>query len=156
MLVIMELTRNMEDYLEAIYALSRDKGRVRVKDIAHRLGIKSASVSEMLRKLDKCKYVAYEKYGDIELTSSGNLIGKTVMVRHETIKAFLKVILVPENVAEKSACTIEHNLEAETIEQIGKFVKFVGAYGMHPKWLDHFEVYCRTGKIPECSYKDVK
>ena len=149
----MQLTRNMEDYLETIYALSKEKGDVRVKDIAHKLGIKSASVSEMLRKLDKCGYVACEKYGDIALTSKGELTGKTVMVRHETIKAFLKIIYVPEDVAERSACTIEHNLEAETIEQLTKFVKFVGAYGMHPKWLEHFEVYCRTGKIPKCRYE---
>ncbi|MEA3343034.1 MAG: metal-dependent transcriptional regulator [archaeon] len=147
----MELTRNMEDYLEAIYALSRDND-VRVKDIADRLGIKSASVSEMLRKLDKCRYVAYERYGKIELTSNGELIGKTVMVRHETIKAFLRIILVPVDAAEKSACTIEHNLEPETVEQLTKFVKFVGAYDMHPKWLEHFEAYCESGKIPKCDY----
>ncbi len=149
----MELTRNMEDYLEAIYALSKEKGCVRVKDIAHRLSIKSASVSEMLRKLDKCRYVECVKYGNIALTSKGELVGKTVMVRHETIKAFLKIIFVPEDVAERSACTIEHNLEAETIEQLTKFVKFVGAYDMHPMWLEHFEVYCRTGKIPKCRYE---
>jgi len=143
----------MEDYLETIYALSKEKGDVRVKDIAHNLGIKSASVSEMLRKLDKCRYVACEKYGDIALTSKGELVGKTVMVRHETIKAFLKIIFVPEDVADRSACTIEHNLEVETIEQLTKFVKFVGAYSMHPKWLEHFEVYCRTGNIPKCKYE---
>ena len=150
--MIMQLTRNMEDYLEAIYALSKDKGYVRVKDIARKLAIKSPSVSEMLRKLDKCQYVVYEPYGKIVLTKDGKLIGKTVMVRHETVKAFLKIIFVPEDAAEKSACTIEHNLEAETIEQLTKFVKFVGAYDMHPRWLEHFEVYCRTGKIPKCDY----
>lgn len=151
MLVFMQLTRNMEDYLEAIYALSKDK-EVRVTDIARRLEIKSPSVSEMLRKLDKCRYVVYEPYGRIMLTKKGELLGKTVMVRHETIKKFLMIILVPPDVAERSACTIEHNLEAETVEQLTKFVKFVGAYGMHPKWLEHFEAYCRTGKIPKCRY----
>ncbi len=150
MLTDMQLTRNMEDYLEAIYALSKDKGYVRVTDIAHKLAIKSPSVSEMLRKLDKCRYVVYEPYGKIILTKDGELIGKTVMVRHETIKAFLKIILVPDAVAEKSACTIEHNLEPQTIEQLTKFVKFVDTYEMHPKWLEHFEVYCKTGKIPKC------
>ncbi|MEA1939253.1 MAG: transcriptional regulator MntR, partial [Candidatus Caldatribacteriota bacterium] len=45
------ITRNMEDYLEAILNLQNDKGYVRVKDIADRLEVKCPSVSEMIKKL---------------------------------------------------------------------------------------------------------
>lgn len=39
------LTPTMEDYLEAIFNLAKEKGAVRVRDIAKRLGVKMPAVS---------------------------------------------------------------------------------------------------------------
>ena len=44
-------TRNMEDYLEAIWNLQNKKGYVKAKDIAERLEVSRPSVSEMIKKL---------------------------------------------------------------------------------------------------------
>jgi Mn-dependent DtxR family transcriptional regulator len=41
------LTPTMEDYLEAIYNLVREKRVVRVRDIAKRLGVKMPTVTNM-------------------------------------------------------------------------------------------------------------
>ena len=45
------LTSVMEDYLEAIFDLDREKKVVRVKDIARRMDVKMPTVSSMLRTL---------------------------------------------------------------------------------------------------------
>ena len=45
------MNSNREDYLQAIYRLSQEKGYTNNKNIAEFLGISKASVSEMVRKL---------------------------------------------------------------------------------------------------------
>lgn len=146
----MNLTQTEEDYLEAIYSIARKKGYVRVKDIAKKLEVRPPSVTEMLVKFNNKGLVDHERYGGIILTKKGERIGKSVMTRHETIKKFLQIILIPEKSAEKSACEMEHHLDPKTVEQLTKFVSFVKSAPLYPKWLEHFEIYCQKGKVPEC------
>jgi len=47
------LTPTMEDYLEAMYNLSKEKKAVRVKDIAKKLGVKMPTVTSMLKSLKR-------------------------------------------------------------------------------------------------------
>ncbi len=46
-----DLTPAVEDYLKAIYALTRDQGRASTNQLAQRLGVAPASVTGMLQKL---------------------------------------------------------------------------------------------------------
>ncbi|MBW2643899.1 MAG: metal-dependent transcriptional regulator, partial [Deltaproteobacteria bacterium] len=70
------LTPAMEDYLEAIFNLDREKRVVRVRDIAKRLGVRMPTVTSMLKTLSKRELVDYEKYEYLELTDNGRAIGK--------------------------------------------------------------------------------
>lgn len=140
------LTRKVEDYLEAILNVTEDKGYVRTKDIAKKLGVTSPSVVEMMKKLNSMKYVNYRKYDGVILTTEGKEIAAAVKERHDIIRAFLKIINVPQKIANKDACTIEHNLNPKTIEQIKKLVDFVETAPGCPKWVEHFEEYCQTGE----------
>ncbi len=149
----MNLTQTEEDYLEAIYRITREKGYVRVKDIAKKLNVRPPSVTEMLIKFNNKGLVNYEKYGGITLTKKGERIGKSVMTRHNTIKKFLQIILIPEEIAERSACKMEHHLDPKTVEQLTKFVSFVEQAPLYPRWLEHFRIYCQKGKVPECDRK---
>jgi DtxR family Mn-dependent transcriptional regulator len=92
------------------------------------------------------KYVNYRKYDGKTLTLQGKEIASAVKERHDIIRAFLKIIKVPQNIANKDACTIEHHLNPKTIEQIKKLVDFVDNAPGCPKWVEHFEEYCKTGK----------
>jgi len=65
------LTPAMEDYLEAIFNLSKEKRVVRVKDIAKRLDVKMPTVTSMLKTLSKRELIDYEKYEYLELTKKG-------------------------------------------------------------------------------------
>ena len=55
------LTSSMEDYLEKIYELMKEKGYARVSDIASSLSVQPSSVTKMIQKLDDKKLVTYEK-----------------------------------------------------------------------------------------------
>ncbi|GAH83534.1 unnamed protein product, partial [marine sediment metagenome] len=112
------LSRKAEDYLEAILNIAEKKGYTRVKDIASALDIKPSSVVEMLKRLNDMGLVEYRKYDGVTLTPKGREIASVVKDRHDTIKAFLEIIKVPEKIADKDACIIEHELEAKTIEQL--------------------------------------
>jgi DtxR family Mn-dependent transcriptional regulator len=142
------VSRKAEDYLEAILSIAERKGYTRVKDIASALDVKPPSVVEMLRRLNDMDLVDYQKYEGVQLTPRGAEIARVVKDRHETIRAFLEILKVPEKIADKDACIIEHDLEPETIGQLKKFVQFVKSAPDYPQWLEHFELFCATGKHP--------
>jgi len=139
------LTRKAEDYLEAILNISEQKGYARIRDIARALSVTPASAVEMAKKLDDKRLVIYRKYDGVTLTPKGKEIAEIVRDRHEIIRAFLEIINVPKETADKDACIIEHELEAKTIEQIKNLVRFVQSAPDYPQWLKHFEIFCATG-----------
>jgi len=65
------LGESLEDYLEAILLLGAQKRPVRVKDIAHFLGVSRPSVVNALNQLKNKGLVRHEHYGDVELTIRG-------------------------------------------------------------------------------------
>ena len=131
------LTRKVEDYLEAIYNIIERKGYARTKDIADELMIKPPSVCEMVKKLDERRLVNYEKYSGVILTHKGEEIAKAVKERHDALIKLLKIMHLPDEIAERDACTIEHHLHPKTIVQIKKFVKFVE----NSEWQEDFKIY---------------
>jgi len=139
-------SKNVEDYLEAIYNITERKGYARTKDISRELDVRPPSVTEMLKKLDNIGLVNYERYGGVILTKKGERIAKVVKTRHDAIKAFLSILLISEKTAERDACKLEHDLSPETIEQLTKFVNFVKKAPIYPKWLEHFKEFCITGE----------
>lgn len=104
-------------------------------------------MTELLKKLEKEGLVNYERYGGVTLTDKGRKIGRAVKTRHDTLKKFLGILLVPERTAERDACMLEHDLSPETIEQLTKFVEFFESAPPNPKWLERFREFCRTGKF---------
>jgi DtxR family Mn-dependent transcriptional regulator len=143
-----DLSRKAEDYLEAIYVISLEKGIVRIRDICKELGTKPPSVVEMVKKLNDRGYLIYKKNEGLYLTAEGEEIGRVIKDRHDTIFAFLKFIGVPEQVADEDACVIEHELHPKTVEQIKSLVSFIETAPDHPQWLDHFAIFCELGKHP--------
>jgi len=147
------LSRKTEDYLEAIYNIIEKKGYARVKDIASELNVSSPSVTEMMKKLSNKGFIVYEKYSGITLTNKGRKIAEGVKRRHVIFEDFLNIILVPKDIANRDACTMEHHLDPKTIEQFSKFVEFVKSAPISPKWLEHFKEYCKTGKY-KCEHRE--
>ena len=109
----------LEDYLESIYEISKQKTSVRITDIALALKISKPSVNRAVNTLKKQGLVSHEPYGDIILTEKGFELGEAVYHRHTMIKKFLvNVLHIPEDDAEKEACQIEHNISQNTVEKM--------------------------------------
>lgn len=153
-----DLSSNMEDYLEAIAALKKENDIARVRDISRMLGVKSSSVNSALRTLSKKGLVKHEKYGYINLTSKGEKIALEVQGRHDILLKFLtKILSIDEDTASQDACRMEHVISMQTFSKLTKFIKFVetGLNGNKPEWLKSYKYYLRTGKKRKCKMRKI-
>ncbi len=113
-----------EDYLKAIYLLREKNGQVRIKDLSEMLGVKPSTVVDYLKKLSRNGLVIYKKRGIIDLTPKGIEIAKGIYYKHSIVKEFLcKVLGVPEEIADKDACYIEHGIHNETLNKMKLVLK---------------------------------
>lgn len=145
------LTSVMEDYLEAIFDLEKDKKVVRVRDIAKRMDVKMPSVSSMLKTLSGRGLVNYEKHEYIELTEKGARVGKEMRRRHGILLKFLTEILKIEfKTADEEACKMEHTLSSATLDSFTDFMAFIQSCPRAGEnWLHHFEEFRVHGHRPE-------
>lgn len=120
-------TPSMEDYLERIYSLIEEKGYARVSDIAEALEVHPSSVTKMVQKLDKDKYLIYEKYRGLVLTPKGKKIGKRLVDRHSLLEEFMQIIGVDESHIYQDVEGIEHHLSWESITCIEYLVQYFQA-----------------------------
>lgn len=147
------LSANMEDYLEAILALTKKNSVTRVGNIADRLDVKSSSVNSALTVLVGKRLVVHEKYGYVDLTPEGEKIAQDVQKKHDILFKFLSEFLcISKEKAIKEACVIEHSISRETSMRLAKFFKFIdnGCNGEKPRLLKNFEHYLNTGKKKSC------
>lgn len=117
-------TPSMEDYLERIYKLIDEKGYARVSDIAEGLEVHPSSVTKMIQKLDKDKYLIYEKYRGLILTTKGKKMGKRLVERHHLLEQFLTIIGVQDDNIYKDVEGIEHHLSWDSITCIESLVEY--------------------------------
>lgn len=123
------LSASLEDYIEAIFHIVAEKKVARGKEIASRLEVSRASVTEALRALSKRKLINYAPYEVITLTTKGNRIAQDVIRRHEILKEFfVKVLAVDQDIADEGACRIEHAAPPEIIDRLTSFVSFIEAF----------------------------
>ena len=124
------ITAALEDYLEAILIIEKNRKVVRVKDLAGFMNVKAPSVNEALENLKKRGFIDHERYGHVELTAIGLSLAQKIYKRHNALKKFFHEILgVCENIAEEDACKVEHYLSKETIERILEFIEPQGKKG---------------------------
>jgi Mn-dependent DtxR family transcriptional regulator len=115
-------TDRMEDYLEVIYELIQQKGYATTADISKYLNVSSPSVTKMVKKLDENRYLVYEKYRGLSLTTAGIHIAKNMQEKHSLFVEFLKIIGVDDETAHIDAEGIEHHLHPQTIRKLERFI----------------------------------
>lgn len=117
------MSASLQDYLEVILNLSRASEPVRVTDIASRLNLAKASVTQALGILKEKGLIVQDRYGPVKLTEKGQLYAETVNYRHEVLVAFLVDVLgLERQTAEKDACQMEHAVSSQTIERLVDFM----------------------------------
>jgi Mn-dependent DtxR family transcriptional regulator len=116
-----------EDYLETIYLLNKEKGYVRVSDIATVLQISKPSVTQMVKRLESEGFLRYEPYAPIVLTPKGETIGKNIDERHQVLSEFLSILGIPEKIQEKDIHGIEHHISPITLKKLKEANEFLKA-----------------------------
>ena len=146
------LSASLEDYLEAIFWISRSKGAARAKDIAKRLRVKASSVTGALHALGEKHYVNYAPYDVITLTSEGLKVAKKVVRRHQILKEFFaKVLAVDEDIADEGACKLEHSIPRPIVERLVDFMEFVEVCPRGGKdWIKGFIDQCKAKTEQKC------
>ena len=114
----MRLFESGEDYLERILILKERNGQVRSIDIVNDMGFSKPSVSVAMKKLKENGFISIDKNGFITLTDQGNDIATRVYERHQLLTKLFMSLGVPEEIALRDACKIEHDLSEETFQAI--------------------------------------
>ncbi|MDY0000984.1 MAG: iron dependent repressor, metal binding and dimerization domain protein [Polyangia bacterium] len=122
------LTAALEDYLETIYELVRDRRVARVRDIAKARNVKAGSVSPALKRLSDLGLIRYEQREFIELTTEGETAARRVFARHQVLASFLEDFLgLPGESARADACAMEHQLSDEAMDGLVRFLEYLRA-----------------------------
>ncbi|RFC46364.1 MAG: DtxR family [Verrucomicrobia bacterium] len=108
----------VEDYLEQILELINTKGYARVVDIAQRLSISQASVTNMVQKLDAEGLLKYEKYRGLVLTTAGEELARNITLRHQTLTDFLQLLGLDPQVIYHDVEGMEHHVSPATVHAI--------------------------------------
>jgi DtxR family Mn-dependent transcriptional regulator len=123
------LSASLENYLETIAMLKREKTYVRVGDIASSLNVKSPSVNVAINFLVENGLVIHEKYGYVDLTEHGEKIAFEVQKKHDILYKFLNNLLfIGPEVASKEACEIEHSVGIETVYKLERLHSLLKKY----------------------------
>lgn len=118
----MKIQESAEDYLETILILKQTKGAVRSIDIVRYMEFSKPSVSRAMGLLRENGYIHMEKEGWIELTDAGREIAERIYERHRLLSEWLMALGVPEKIATKDACRIEHDISSETFEKLKEHI----------------------------------
>lgn len=141
------MSSNLEDYLETIFALEAQHKEAKAKDIADALGVQRASVTNALQKLSQRGLINYEPYSPVTLTPEGFRAGSRIVHRHKVLFDFLNTFLqIRPEVAEDTACKLEHYIDDESLEALTRFTRFIMTCPRTGKdWLEAFTRTCNEG-----------
>lgn len=83
------LTRSEEDHIKAVHSLLQRGSKASTNDVAERLGIKSSSVTVMLKKLADKGLVKHQPYYGVQLTAKGSTAALKLVRKHRLWETFL-------------------------------------------------------------------
>src|ERR1035437_3586441 len=118
-------TRAQQDYLKALYNLHGDLQPVPTRDLAHKLGISSPSVSEMVSRLTAQGLVEHDRNRGQQLARAGRKVALELVRHHRLLEMFLVQVLgyswdeVHEE-AERLEHVISERMEERIFELLGR------------------------------------
>ncbi len=122
------LSHTEENYLKALTHLTildQNSLGVGTNDLSHKLGLKPATVNDMLKKLKEKKLVNYQKYGKITLTENGRKSGVEIIRKHRLWETFLceKLEFSWDEVHE-IAEQLEHIRSGKLVNRLDRFLDY--------------------------------
>jgi DtxR family Mn-dependent transcriptional regulator len=153
-----EITPSMQHYLRTILEVHREKGHVRVTDVAYKLGVGKAAVSLALKGLVGRGLIRHPHYQFIELTPEGAREAQQVMGHFAVLRHFLEEVLgVRGEQAEIDACLMEHFVSGATVDRLVDLIRFFEQDDeLVREALRRFQQYKRTcesaERCPSCEF----
>lgn len=119
----MKMSPNKEDYIKAIFGLSKENDIVSNKDIANKLSISAASVTDMISRLVKEGMVTHYPYKGVKLTETGIRTSNQLIRKHRVLEVFLYEKLgFKWNEVHEEADRLEHASSDKFIERLDEFL----------------------------------
>jgi DtxR family Mn-dependent transcriptional regulator len=115
------LTDSIQDYLKAIYELTRSGEAASTNALASRLGFEPASVTGMVQKLAGTRppLVSYRKHHGVKLTAAGQRAALEVIRHHRLLEAWLvKTLGYSWDEVHTEAEKLEHVISEDFEERI--------------------------------------
>src|SRR5579871_669472 len=84
-----EFSAAVQDYAKAIYTLEARAGVASTTALARRLGVRPASVSGMLPKLEALGLISHERYRGVRLTDAGLQVALETLRHHRLLELYL-------------------------------------------------------------------
>lgn len=113
------LTRSVEDYLKAIYLLSRGGTPAGTSDIANLLELAPASVTGMVKRLSEQGLLEHVPYKGVELTVTGRRAALQMVRRHRILESYLVAFLdYTWDAVHEEAERLEHAVSEQLIERM--------------------------------------
>lgn len=117
------LTHVIEDYLKTIYDLTAEQERASTNQIAARMGVTPASVTNMIQKLSATDppLLEYRKHRGVELTEDGKKVALEIIRHHRLLEMFLQQTLgYTWDEVHDEADRLEHVISEELEERIAE------------------------------------
>ena len=115
-------SESVDDYLKAIYALSGDQQRrVGSTELAERLKVAPASITNMLQKLaaQRRSFLEYERGRGVKLSAIGRKRALEIVRHHRLIETFLyEVLSYPITELHNEAERLEHFISERFEERV--------------------------------------
>jgi DtxR family Mn-dependent transcriptional regulator len=114
---------SVQDYLLAIYRLQAAQPPASTTAVAARLGVAPASVTSMVRKLDREGLVDHVPYHGVVLTEAGEREALRLLRRHRLWELFLsKVLGLPWDEVHLEADRLEHATSDRVADLLAEFL----------------------------------
>lgn len=119
----MAVSEAIENYLETIYILSKEKSEIHAIDICSYLSYSRPTVSIVLRQMREQGLVVVNDDNHIYLTEEGHRIAEHMYERHMLLTTLFMSYGVSRETAQRDACKIEHDLSDETFEALKRHIR---------------------------------
>jgi DtxR family transcriptional regulator, Mn-dependent transcriptional regulator len=87
------ISSTVEDYLKAVLKMEDMNEKASTSSVARQLSVADASVTDMLRKLQKAGLLEYKPYYGATLTGQGRRLALKILRRHRLIELFLHQVM---------------------------------------------------------------
>ena len=116
-----KLSREAEEYLEAIYRLEETSGLAKTMDLVRMLRVTPGSVTNTVENLEKRSLVIHKPYRGVKLTEDGKHIALNILRRHRLAERLLTDFLkISWCDVHELACRLEHAMTDELVSAIEK------------------------------------